>query len=176
MTCSHVFMFGLLVMINANSVFGVGYYLSWLIYNERLGNILKALLWLGWFVSSNGEKVCIMCWYFGWSFIVHGMKYVLDLSLCASGCSFNTLGTSPGFDSISPHVCRITCIIYYNFFYLDVFVYMCILFLVLWVMMALVSSIWYLWLVLVYDRVICFMGILGWCLIFGLFFFNLGVK
>ena len=33
MRCLHVFMFG------------VGYCLSWLIYTERLGNILKALLW-----------------------------------------------------------------------------------------------------------------------------------
>ena len=65
MRCSHVSMFGLMVVISANNMFGVGYCLFWLIYDERLGNVLEALLWLGWFVFSSGEKVCVMCWYSG---------------------------------------------------------------------------------------------------------------
>lgn len=85
-------------------------------YDERLGNVLEALLWLGWFVFSSGEKICVMCWYSGWNFIVFGMKYVLDLDLCAGGCSFNTLGIGPGFSSMSPLFRSMFCIILCRFF------------------------------------------------------------
>lgn len=47
MRWSHVFMFRLMVMINANNMLGVVYCFVWLIYNKRLENIMEALLWLG---------------------------------------------------------------------------------------------------------------------------------
>ena len=117
--CSHVYMYGLSVVTRANSIFGVGNCLFWIIYNERLGNVLEALLWLGWIVFNSGEKVCVMCWYYGWSFIVHGMKYVLDLRLCAGGCSFIMLGIGPGFVSIFPHFCSILWIILCRFLFFN---------------------------------------------------------
>ena len=92
MRCSHVLMFGPMVMISANKMFGVGWCRFWCIYEERLGNILEVLIWLWWFIFSRGENVCVMCWYSGCNFIVDGMKYVLDLCLCAGGCSLSMLG------------------------------------------------------------------------------------
>ena len=44
-------------------------------------NILEALLWLGWFVFYNGKKICVICWYSGWNFIVHGKVFTFVIKL-----------------------------------------------------------------------------------------------
>ena len=121
MRWSHVYIFGLMVMISANNIHGVGYFFL-LIYNERLENIMEALLWLRWFVFGNVKKVCAMCWYSRWRFDVHDLKYVWYLHLCVDDCSFGTLGISPRSDSVSPYVCRIMCIILYRFGYFCIYV------------------------------------------------------
>ena len=72
---------------------------------------------------------------------MHGMKYVLDLRMCAGGCFFNILGIGPIFDSMSPHFCSIKCIILCKFlFFIWILLVVCVL-LDLWYLFILVSSI-----------------------------------
>jgi hypothetical protein len=47
--------------------------------------------------------VFAMCWYSGCNFIVFGIKYVLALFLCVTGCVRRISGIGPGLGSISPH-------------------------------------------------------------------------
>ena len=59
-------------------------------------------MWLGWSVFSISENVFAKCWYFGCSFIVHSIKYVLYLRLCGDGCVSSMFGMNLGLVSISP--------------------------------------------------------------------------
>ena len=45
-----MFMLGLRAMISVNNMFGVGYCIFLLIYNEKLENIIDSLLWSGLFI------------------------------------------------------------------------------------------------------------------------------
>ena len=58
-------------------------------------------MWLGWSIFSTGENVFARCWYFGCSFIVHSIKYVLYLRLCGDGCVSSMFGMGPLLVSIS---------------------------------------------------------------------------
>ena len=49
-----------------------------------------------------GENFFANCWYSGCSLIVHGMKYILFLFLCAVGCACSMSGMGPGLVSMSP--------------------------------------------------------------------------
>ena len=60
-----------------------------------------AFMWLGWLVFGTSENVFARCWYFGCSFIVHSIKYVLYLCLCGGGCVSSMFGMGPRLVSIS---------------------------------------------------------------------------
>lgn len=49
-----------------------------------------------------GENCVAKCWYSGSNLIVHSIKYILHLFLCAGGCVQSMLGMGPGFVSMSP--------------------------------------------------------------------------
>jgi hypothetical protein len=49
-----------------------------------------------------GENCSARCWYSGYNFIVHSIKYLLHLFLCVDGCLCRMLGMIPGLVSMSP--------------------------------------------------------------------------
>ena len=79
--CSHAIMSGLIFMIGADNILGLGCPLIRSECCARCGKFLVALTWLGWFIFNIGENVLAICWYSSCSFIVQGIKYVLYLLL-----------------------------------------------------------------------------------------------
>ena len=53
-----------------------------------------------------GLKVVTRWWYYGWRFIVLGMKYVVCHLLWVVGCVCNKFDTEPWLASMSPHFSR----------------------------------------------------------------------
>ena len=71
-------------------------------YLARCGCSIDVAIWFGCVVFRHATKCFAKCWYYGCSFIVQGIKYILFLLLCDGGCVSSMFGIGPGLVSMSP--------------------------------------------------------------------------
>lgn len=76
-----MFMSGRSVVIKANSIFGARNCWFWIIYSERLGKYSRGIIVVRVVCFYNGKKICVICWYSGWNFIVHGKVFTFVIKL-----------------------------------------------------------------------------------------------